>query len=146
MHCTYDARLWTAEGTEEVRRNQIDKTQKQLSKVEQNEDLDETQQIQINKNKSSLSRLDNSFNRPNKPIHQFQANIIIGISFHPVELVTVAIVDINTQKVLVYKSVKQLLGNEYHLLSRRRRQQVQFREQRKKAQERNAPVILANQN
>lgn len=138
MHCTYDARLWTADGTEEVRKNQIDKTQKQLSKVEKNEDLDENQQIQLNRNKSSLSRLNNSFNRPGKPIHQFQANIIVSISFHPVELVTVAIVDINTQKVLVYKSVKQLLGNEYHLLSRRRRQQVQFREQRKKAQKKDA--------
>lgn len=89
-----------------------------------------------------MSRLDNSFKRPSKPVHQHQTNIIVGISFHPVELVTVAIVDINTQKVLVYKTVKQLLGDDYHLLSCRRRQQVHFRKKRGKAQNKDAPCNI----
>lgn len=50
LHCTYNARLWTAEGTGEVRKQQTDKTQKQLSKMEKNENLDENQQTQLNKN------------------------------------------------------------------------------------------------
>lgn len=142
LHCTYDTRLWTAEGTEEVRKEKTDKTQEQLRKAENNENLDKTQQIQLNKNKSSLSRLNNSFTRPSKPVYQEQTNIIVGISFHPVELVTVAIVDINTHKVLANKTVKQLLGDDYHLLSRRRRQQVHFRKEREKAQKKDAPCNI----
>lgn len=138
LHCTYDARLWTAEGTEEVLKEKTDKAQKKVSKAEKNENLDKNQQTQINKNKSSLSRLNNSFNRPSNPVYQEQTNIIVGISFHPVELVTVAIVDINTLKVLTYKTVKQLLDDDYHLLSRRRRQQVHFRKEREKAQKKDA--------
>ncbi|MEH1951898.1 MAG: type V CRISPR-associated protein Cas12k [Nostoc sp.] len=124
LHCTYDVRLWTAEGTEEVRKEKTDKAQKRVSKAEENEKLDDIQQTQLNKDKSSLSRLNNSFNRPGKLIYQGQSNIIVGISFHPVELATVAIVDINTKKVLACNTVKQLLGDAFHLLSRRRRQQV----------------------
>jgi hypothetical protein len=138
LHCTYDARLWTAEGTEEVIKEKTDKAQKKVSNAEKNENLDNNQQTQLNKNKSSLSRLSNSFNRPSKPVYQYQNNIIVGISFHPVELATVAVIDINTHKVLDNKTVKQLLGDDYHLLSRRRRQQVHFRKEREKAQKKDA--------
>ncbi|MDZ8091102.1 MAG: type V CRISPR-associated protein Cas12k [Nostoc sp. DedQUE05] len=137
LHCTYDARLWTAEGTEEVRKEKTDKAQKRVSKAEENEKLDNIQQL--NKDKSSLSRLNNSFNRPGKLIYQGQSNIIVGISFHPIELATVAIVDINTKKVLACNTVKQLLGNAFHLLSRRRRQQVHLSKERKKAQKKDSP-------
>ncbi|MBD2388727.1 type V CRISPR-associated protein Cas12k [Cylindrospermum sp. FACHB-282] len=113
LHCTYDARLWTAEGTEEVRKEKTDKAQKLVSKAEKNENLDKTQQTNLNKNKSSLSRLDNSLTRPSKIVYRGQPNIIVGISFHPVELATAAIVDINTQKVIAYRTIKQLLGDDY---------------------------------
>ena len=98
--------------------------------------------MQLNKNKSSLSRLDNSFDRPSKPIYQGQANIILSVAFHPVELVTLAVVDTNTQKVIAYKTVKQLLGSDFHLLSRRRREQVHLHKQRKKAQKKDTPSNL----
>ncbi|MEH1984876.1 type V CRISPR-associated protein Cas12k [Nostoc sp.] len=142
LHCTYDARLWTAEGTEEVRNEKTDKAQKRVSKAEENEKLDNIQQTQLNKDKSSLSRLNNSFNRPGKVIYQGQSNIIVGISFHPIELATVAIVDINTKKVLACNTVKQLLGNAFHLLSRRRRQQVHLSKERKKAQKKDSPCNI----
>lgn len=142
LHCTYDARLWTAQGTEEVRKEKTDKAQKRVSKAEENEKLDNIQQTQLNKDKSSLSRLNNSFNRPGKLIYQGQSNIIVGISFHPVELATVAIVDINTKKVLACNTVKQLLGDAFHLLSRRRRQQVHLSKERKKAQKKDSPCNI----
>ncbi|ODH02164.1 hypothetical protein A4S05_25395 [Nostoc sp. KVJ20] len=142
LHCTYDSRLWTAEGTEEVRKEKTDKAQKRVSKAEENEKLDDIQQTQLNKDKSSLSRLKNSFNRPGKLIYQSQSNIIVGISFHPIELATVAIVDINTKKVLACNTVKQLLGNAFHLLSRRRRQQVHLSKERKKAQKKDSPCNI----
>ncbi|MFN6539187.1 MAG: type V CRISPR-associated protein Cas12k [Nostoc sp. EkiNYC01] len=142
LHCTYDARLWTAEGTEEARKQNAEKTQKQINQAEENENLDQQQQRDLKKNKSSLSRLNNSFPRPSKPIYQGQSNIIVGISFHPVELATLVIVDINTKEILICKTVKELLGDAFPLLSRRRRQQVHFREEREKAQKKDSPCHL----
>lgn len=84
-------------------------------------------------------RLNNSFNRPSKLVYQGQSHIIVGISFHPVELATVAVVDISTKKVLACKTVNQLLGNDFHLLSRRRRQQVHLSKEREKAQKKDSP-------
>ncbi len=138
LHCTYDARLWTAEGTEEVRKEKTGLAQQQVEKADNNEKLDKNQQKTLNKNKSSLSRLKNSFARPSKPIYRGQPNIILGVSFHPVELATVTIVNINTKEVLICKTVKQLLGDAFHLLSRRRRQQVHLSIERKKAQKKDS--------
>lgn len=142
LHCSYDDRLWTAEGTEEVRKEKTDKAKKVVNKAENNENLDQNQQKNLNKTKTSLSRLDNSLTRPNKVLYQAQPNIIVGISFHPVELATVAIVDINTQNTIAYRTIQQLLGDDYHLLSRRRRQQVHFRKERNKAQKKDAPCNI----
>ncbi|MEH2012494.1 type V CRISPR-associated protein Cas12k [Nostoc sp.] len=83
-----------------------------------------------------------SFDRPGKLLCQGQSNIIIGISFHPVELATVVVVDINTKKVLVCNTVNQLLGDAFHLLSRRRRQQVHLSKERKKAQKKDSPCNI----
>lgn len=142
LHCTYDARLWTAEGTEEVRQEKTDKAQAEINQAESNENLDSKQQKKLNKNKSSLSRLKNSFARPSKPAYQGQSNIIVGVSLHPVELVTLAVVDTNTKKILICKTVKELLGDAFPLLSRRRRQQVHFRKEREKAQKKDSPCHL----
>ncbi|MEH2301119.1 MAG: type V CRISPR-associated protein Cas12k [Nostoc sp.] len=137
LHCTYDARLWTAEGTEEVKKEKTDEVQENVKKAD-NKNLDKNQQKNLKKNKSSLSRLNNSFTRPSKLAYQGQSNIIVGISFHPVELATVAIIDTNTKKVLLCKTVNQLLGNAFHLLSRKRRQQVHLRKEREKAQKKDS--------
>ncbi|MEH2467573.1 type V CRISPR-associated protein Cas12k [Nostoc sp.] len=80
--------------------------------------------------------------RNDSKICQGQYNIIIGISFHPVELATVVVVDINTKKVLVCNTVNQLLGDAFHLLSRRRRQQVHLSKERKKAQKKDSPCNI----
>jgi IS605 OrfB family transposase len=61
------------------------------------------------------------------------------VSFHPVELVTLAVVDINTKEFILNKTAKQLLGDAFHLLSRRRRQQVHFRKEREQAQTKDSP-------
>ncbi|MBH8577236.1 type V CRISPR-associated protein Cas12k [Nostocaceae cyanobacterium CENA369] len=142
LHCTYDARLLTAEGTEEVRQEKTDKVQKEVDEAKSNENLDSKQQKKLNKNKSSLSRLKNSFVRPSKSAYQGQSNIIVGVSLHPVELVTLVVVDANTKKILACKTVKELLGDAFPLLSRRRRQQVHFRKEREKAQKKDSPCHL----
>ncbi|MBD2490463.1 type V CRISPR-associated protein Cas12k [Aulosira sp. FACHB-615] len=142
LHCTYDARLWTAEGTEEVRQEKTNKAQKQVDKVGNNEDIDSKEQKKLSKNIASLSRLNNSFTRPSKPIYRGQSNIIVGVSFHPVELVTLSVVDVTNQQILICKTLKQLLGNAFPLLSRRRRQQVHLRKEREKAQKKDSPCHL----
>ncbi|MBD2301207.1 type V CRISPR-associated protein Cas12k [Nostoc sp. FACHB-190] len=142
LHCTYDARLWTAEGTEDVRQEKADKAQTEINQVESNENFDSKQQKKLTKNKSSLSRLKNSFARPSKPAYKGQSNIIVGISLHPVELATLVVVDINTKEILICKTAKELLGDAFHLVSRRRRQQVHFRKEREKAQKKDSPYHL----
>ncbi|SRR5579883_3333287 len=139
LHCTYDARLWEAEFTEEVRQKKIDQKQEQVIKARENGKLDESEERKLKKNESSLSRLNNSFIRPSKPVYQGQSNIVIGVSFHPVKLATVAVVDINTKQLLICKKIEQLLGDAFHLLSRRRRQQVHLSKERQKAQKKDAP-------
>jgi transposase len=142
LHCTYDARLWTSEGTEEVRQEKTKNKQKQVTKAESNENIDSKQQKTLNKNISSLSRLNNTFSRPSQPIYRSNSNIIVGISFHPVELVTLAVVDINTKEILSCKTAKQLLGNAFYLIARRRRQQVHYRKKRKEAQKKDSPCNI----
>ncbi|MBD2214107.1 hypothetical protein H6G27_30205 [Nostoc linckia FACHB-104] len=142
LHCTYDARLLTAEGTEEVRQEKTDTTQKKVTKPESNKNLDSDEQKSLNRNISSLSRLNNSFARPSKPIYRGQSNIIVGVSFHPVELATLVVVDIITKEKIICKTVKQLLGDAFSLLSRRRRQQVHFRKEREKAQKKDSPCNM----
>ncbi|MBD2164660.1 hypothetical protein H6G04_09625 [Calothrix membranacea FACHB-236] len=142
LHCTYDARLLTAEGTEEVRQEKTDTTQQQVTKAESNENIDSDEQKSLNRNISLLSRLNNSFARPSKPIYRGQSNIIVGVSFHPVELATLVVVDIITKEKIICQTVKQLLGDAFSLLSRRRRQQVHFRKEREKAQKKDSPCNM----
>lgn len=139
LHCTYDTRLWTAEGTEEVRQEKTVKTQQQVNKARENKKLDKSEEKNLKKKESSLSRLQNSFIRPSKPVYQGQSHIVVGVSFHPVDLATVAVVDVNTKKLLVCQTIKQLLGENYHLVSRRRRQQVHLRKERQRSQKKDAP-------
>ncbi|MEH1835046.1 MAG: hypothetical protein V7L29_24050 [Nostoc sp.] len=52
---------------------------------------------------------------------------------------TVAVIDAANNKVLTYRSVKQLLGKRYNLLNHERQQQQRLSHERHKAQKQNAP-------
>jgi transposase len=72
-------------------------------------------------------------------LYQGQSSILIGVSLGLEKPATVAVVDAKEVRVLTYRSVKQLLGDNYKLLTRQRQQQQSSSHERHKAQKRGAP-------
>ncbi|MGI8503058.1 MAG: type V CRISPR-associated protein Cas12k [Hassallia sp.] len=68
-----------------------------------------------------------------------QSHILVGISLGLEKPATVAIVDGTTGKVLTYRSIRQLLGENYKLLNRQRQQKHYLSHQRQVAQTLAAP-------
>lgn len=87
-----------------------------------------------------LVRINNCFPRPSKSLYQGQAHILVGVSLGLDKLATIAVVAASKNKVLIYHSVKHLLGHNYNLLNCQRQQQQRLSHERHKAQKRNAPI------
>lgn len=138
LYCTIDTRLWTSQGTEQVRQEKAAEIGKVITRMKEKNDLSETQQAFIKRKQSTLARIDNSFERPSKTIYQGRSHILVGVSLGLEKPATVAVVDAIADKVLVYQSVHQLLGKNYNLLNRQRRQKQFLAHQRHKAQKHEA--------
>ncbi|MEH2412137.1 type V CRISPR-associated protein Cas12k [Nostoc sp.] len=140
LQCSIETRLWTKEETELVRLEKINKAEKTISKMEQQGSLKKTQVIRLQKELTTRRKLDNLFpSRPSQFLYQGKSNIIVGVSLGLEKPATVAVVDAASKKVLTYRSVKQLLGDNYNLLNRQRQQQQRLSHERHKAQKQNAP-------
>lgn len=108
--------------------------------MEHKENLNEKQLKKLQRKRSERERLNNPLpSRPSKPIYQGQTHILVGVSLGLDKRATVAVVDASNNKVLIYRSVKQLLGDNYKLLNRQRQQRQRLSHERHKAQKRNAP-------
>lgn len=139
LHCSIDTRAWTAQGTELIRSEKIAAVDKEISNKEQKGDLNEKQQDRLQRKCSERERLNNTFPRPSKPLYQGQPSILVGVSFGLKKPATVSVVDVTKGKVVAYRTVKQLLGDNYKLLTRHRQQQQSSSRKRHKAQKRGAP-------
>ncbi len=139
LYCSLDTRMWTTEGTQQVVEEKVTTITKTLTKVKQKNDLKDQQQAFITRQQSTLDRINNPFPRPSKPNYQGQPSILVGVSFGLKKPVTVAVVDVVKNQILAYRSVKQLLGENYNLLNRQRQQQQRLSHERHKAQKHNAP-------
>jgi hypothetical protein len=96
--------------------------------------LNDKQQAFIRSKQSTLARLNNPFPRPSEPLYQGQTHIIVGVALGLNKPATVAVVDGTTGKAIAYRSVKQLLGDNYELLNKQRQRKQQQSHQRHKAQ------------
>ena len=134
LFCTVDVRLWSAEGTEEVRQEKAVETAKVLTRLSEKGSLSDTQQSYAKRLTSTLKRLDSSFDRPSQPHYQGKPHIIIGLSLGWDNPLTLAVWNAKTQKVLAYRSLRQLLGKNYALFLRQRREQGEQSHNRHKAQ------------
>ncbi|PZO41941.1 MAG: hypothetical protein DCF19_08735 [Pseudanabaena frigida] len=134
LFCTIDTRLWSAEGTEQVRQEKATEIVKTITQTEAKGSLNKNQESFIKRKKSTLARINNPFPRPHKLIYAGQPHISVGVSLGLKQPATVAVVDVNTGKVLIYRSIRQLLGDDYNLLHRQRYQQRTSAHQRHKAQ------------
>jgi hypothetical protein len=110
LYCSIDTRLWTHEGTEQVRDEKASEIAKTLTAMKEKGDLNEKQQAFIKRKNSTLARINNPFPRPNKPLYQGQSNILVGVSLGLEKPATAAVVDAITGQVLAYRSIRQLLA------------------------------------
>ncbi|WP_192820018.1 MULTISPECIES: type V CRISPR-associated protein Cas12k [Leptolyngbya] len=124
LYCTFDTRLMSAEGTLEAQQEKVAKTLKKLTHP--NPDP---------RNHSTLDRLQNLPERPSRTPYVGNPEILVGISIGLADPITVAVVNGRTGEILAYRTPRALLGEQYHLLNRHRKEQ-QHRLQRHKNQQR----------
>jgi hypothetical protein len=134
LYCTLDTRLWTAEGTEQVRQEKADDIAKTLTRMKEKGDLNEKKEASIRRKNSTLTRINNPFPRPSQPLYQGRSHIVVGISLGLKKPATVAIVDGTTGEAITYRSIRQLLGDNYKLFNRQRQEKQRQSHQRHKAQ------------
>ncbi|MBD2254168.1 type V CRISPR-associated protein Cas12k [Nostoc parmelioides] len=139
LYCSVDTRLWTAEGTNLVREEKAEEIAKTITQTKAKGELNDKQQAHIKRKNSSLARINNPFPRPTKPLYKGQSHILVGVSLGLEKPTTVAVVDGTTSKVITYRSIKQLLGDNYRLLNRQRQQKHTLSHQRQVAQIEAAP-------
>ncbi|MEH2079225.1 MAG: type V CRISPR-associated protein Cas12k [Nostoc sp.] len=139
LYCSVDTRLWTTEGTDQVREEKAEKIAKIITNTKAKGKLNEKQQAHIKRKNSTLDKINNPFPRPTKPLYKGQSHILVGVSLGLEKPATVAIVDGTTGKVLTYRSIRQLLGDDYKLLNRQRQQKHSLSHQRQVAQTLAAP-------
>ncbi|BAY83128.1 hypothetical protein NIES267_26140 [Calothrix parasitica NIES-267] len=139
LHCCVDTRLWTAEGTQVVAEEKAEEITRIISNAKKKDNLNKNQLTFIKRKKTTLARINNPYPRPSKPLYKGQSNIILGLYLGLKERATIAVVDVNAGKVLINQSTKQLLGNNYRLIDRQRRQKRKLSHQRKIAQTQSKP-------
>ena len=144
LQCTVDTRLWTAEGTEEVKQEKAEKITQDLAKMKKKGNLKETQKAYVKRLNSTLIGLNHSYPRPSRPVYKGQSHLLVGVAFGLKQPATIAIVDGRTGEAIAYRNTKQLLGKDYKLLNRQRKQKQLQSHQRHKAQKQFAPNQFQN--
>ncbi|MBN3892709.1 MAG: hypothetical protein HWQ43_27455 [Nostoc sp. JL31] len=139
LYCSVDTRLWTIEGTNQVREKKAEKIAKIITNTKAKGKLNEEQQAHIKRQNSTLDTINNPFPRPTKPLYKGQSHILVGISLGLEKPATLAVVDGTTGQVITYHSIRQLLGDNYKLLNRQRQQKHFLSHQRQIAQTLAAP-------
>jgi hypothetical protein len=143
LHCTIDTYLLTLEGTKQICQEKLAKRSKELESRSQKSKLDEDQAL--NRELAKQERLHNAknFRRSQRPLYEGNSDILVAVSFNLAEPATVAVVRGSDGAVLAYRSIRQLLGENYRLLNRQRQQQQRHAGQRRKNQQKGASKQLS---
>lgn len=136
LHCTFDTDYLTVEGTQVIAQKKQKQMLNIIDRMKEKDDLTDTQKAFIQRKQTTLARLNNIFPRPSKPIYQGNPDLFLGVAMGLQEPVTIALVDVSTNKVILYRNIKQLLGDNYHLLRRRRNEKQKLNHQNHKARKR----------
>ena len=136
LHCTFDTRLMTAEGTLQVQQEKLAKATRNRTLATPDQKLTDHQKKFQQRNTSTLNRLTNLPPRPSQRPYQGNPEILVGLSIGLADPVTAAVVNGRTGEVLIYRTPHTLLGDRYRLLNRHRHQQQQNALQRHKNQQR----------
>ena len=136
LHCTLETDCWTVEGTQVVAQRKQKEVLNIIDGMKEKDDLRDTQKKFIQSKQTSLARLNNIFPRPSKPIYQANPDLYLGVAMGLQEPVTIALVDVSQEKVILYRNIKQLLGDHYHLLRKRSNEKQKLGHQNHKAKKR----------
>ena len=134
LFCSVDTRMWTVEGTQQVAIEKIGDVEQSLTKAKEKGELNSNQQAFVTRQQSTLAKINTPFPRPSKALYEGKSHILVGVSLGLENPATVAVFDAVNNKVLAYRSVKQLLGNNYNLLNRQQQQKQRLSHDRHKAQ------------
>ncbi|MBD1998441.1 hypothetical protein H6G00_17695 [Leptolyngbya sp. FACHB-541] len=138
LSCAVDTDTWTQEGTEQIRQRKANECTKVIAGTKAKENLNENQEAFIRKRERMLALLDSPFPRPNRLLYQGQPSILAAVSYGLDKPATLAIVDIRTGKAITYRSIRQLLGENYKLLNRYRLRQQRNAHERHNNQQKGA--------
>nr|OEJ79591.1 hypothetical protein A5482_09990 [Cyanobacterium sp. IPPAS B-1200] len=136
LHCTLDTDYWTVEGTQVVAQRKQKEVLNIIDGMKEKDDLRDTQKKFIQRKQTTLARLNNIFPRPSKSIYQGNPDLYMGVAMGLQEPVTIAVVDVGEGKAILHRNIKQLLGDDYHLLRRRRNEKQKLNHQNHKARKR----------
>lgn len=144
LYCCVDTRLWTDEGTKLVASEKALEVSKSVTRTLEKETkekvkLNDNQRAYIKRQNATLTRINNPFPRPSQPLYNGQSHILVGVSLGIEKPATLAVLNAITGKVIAYRSIKQLLGQNYKLVNRHRHQNRTLSHQRKIAQTLAAP-------
>ncbi|XGV97350.1 MAG: type V CRISPR-associated protein Cas12k [Leptolyngbya sp. BL-A-14] len=146
LSCSVETRLWTSEGTDQVRQEKATTYAKVIAGTKAKGDLNEKQEAFIQKREKTLALLNHAYPRPSRPLYQGQPSLLAGVSYGLDKPATLAIVNIQTGKAIIYRSIRQILGENYRLLNRYRLRQQRNAHQRHNNQRKNASNRLRESN
>ncbi|MBD2036282.1 hypothetical protein H6F76_14790 [Leptolyngbya sp. FACHB-321] len=137
LHCAIDHHRLTAEGTVLMVAEAVKDKQRLIKSYEEQkkvQELDKEQQKHCDNLHNQLKRLENPFPRPQRRLYKGKSNILVGLGFSREEPVTAVVIDTTTGKLITCRNTRQLLGEDYPLLSAYRLKQRQNARQRYKDQ------------
>ena len=143
LHCTIDTNLLTLEGTEQICQEKLAKRSNELENRSQKSKLDEDQVLDRERAKQERLQNAKNFRRSQRPLYEGNSDILVAVSFNLAEPATVAVVRGSDGAVLAYRSIRQLLGENYRLLNRQRQQQQRHARQRRKDEQKGASRQLS---
>lgn len=132
LHCTYDTRLMSAEGTADIQQQKLIRATQILSGKPPDDQLTPQQESFYKRMTSRVSRLQYAPARPSENRYHGNPDILLGLSLGLSEPVTVAVVNGPSGKTLTYRNTRTLLKENYRLLRRKRQLQAQNARQRHK--------------
>ncbi|RZM79131.1 hypothetical protein DYY88_10255 [Leptolyngbya iicbica LK] len=131
LHCTFDSRLLTQQGTEQVRLQKLEAAQKSVEKIKERQagdpsiTLTENEKARFKAKQTSISRLERNRppERPECQIYQPNPNIVLGVSLSRHEPVTVVVFNKEKNQVLECCSTESLLKRR-GIISPRNKQSI----------------------
>lgn len=140
LYCSLDTRLWSQEGTDLVRQEKAGEVAKILTNMQKKGDLSTSQEAFVKRKQSTLGRLSNPFPRPNQKLYQGSSNILLAVSMTLTSPATAVVVDVSTKQIIAKRSLKQLLGERYHLFTQQQKQKHRLAHERKNRQTKHQPI------